>query len=237
MATPSTLTYEYRFHWSGEAALSVPIVLDAQTLEHQRRTTDDLPEWTRLSSCQCPNCPLSEATHERCPVASNVADLLDTFSDASSHQSVEVTVVSDARTYVRETTTQEGLASILGLFMATSGCPVLDPLRPMARFHLPFASYEETAYRALSMYLVSQHVRAQHGQTADWALNGFVQMYRDIQVVNAAFAARLRQFVTQDANANALVILDCFAALISLDAELQRSLPESLEPLFLTPNA
>jgi hypothetical protein len=161
-----------------------------------------------------------------------VADLLDTFAHAVSHESVEVTVVSEARTYVRQTTTQEGLASILGLFMATSGCPVLDQLRPMARFHLPFGTYEETAYRALSMYLVAQHLRDKQGQTPDWELNGFVQMYRDIQIVNAAFTSRLRQFVTQDANANALVILDCFAALISLDAELQRTLPASLEPLF-----
>ena len=37
--------------------------------------------------------------------------------------------------------------------MALSGCPVLEQLKPMARFHLPFASVEETIYRAASMYL------------------------------------------------------------------------------------
>ena len=34
-----------------------------------------------------------------------------------------------------------------GLIMATAGCPWTDRLRPMARFHLPFATEAETVYR------------------------------------------------------------------------------------------
>jgi hypothetical protein len=40
--------------------------------------------------------------------------------------------------------------------VATSGCRYTAYFKPMARFHLPFANEEETAYRAISMYLLSQ---------------------------------------------------------------------------------
>ena len=42
--------------------------------------------------------------------------------------------------------------------MATAGCPWTDRLRPMARFHLPFANEAETVYRSVSMYLLSREM-------------------------------------------------------------------------------
>ena len=54
--------------------------------------------------------------------------------------------------------------SLIGIYMVTSGCPIMDKLRPMARFHLPFASTEETIYRAISTYLLGQYFLEQKGK-------------------------------------------------------------------------
>lgn len=233
MNAAQPISIEYRFEWPDGRTLAVPILLDAVTLQVVARpqAEDDLP-WVQLNASQCPNCPLRVDTHPRCPVAQRVAPLLTQFADATSFEAVKVEVCTAERNYSAATTVQQGVSSMLGLVMATSGCPVLDPLRPMARFHLPFASYEETAYRALSMYLVAQHLRANQGLAPDWALDGYIAMYEAIQQTNAAFGQRLKRFITNDANANALVILDCFAAMTSMDVELRRSIPERLESLF-----
>lgn len=38
--------------------------------------------------------------------------------------------------------------------MVTSNGPVIDKLRPMVKFHVPFGSLEETVCRAASMCLI-----------------------------------------------------------------------------------
>src|SRR5438874_617766 len=84
------------------------------------------------------------------------------------------------------------------------GGPVLAPLRPMSRFHLPFASQEETVFRSVSTYLLGQFLRGVDGGAPDWSLAGLTAIYRDIGKVNRAFAARLRDAAPKDANVNAL---------------------------------
>ena len=234
MSRAEPLSIEYAFQWPQGRRVVIPIALDASTLEAEQALDPEAcgADWVRLEANQCPNCPLSAQTHASCPVAMHVAPLLTQFADATSFEEVDVSVTTECRTYSAHTSLQQGVSSMLGVVMATSGCPILDPMRPMARFHLPFASYDETAYRALSMYLVAQHLRAQNGEPADWALDGLVAMYEAIQLVNAAFAQRLKRFITNDANANALVILDCFAVMTSMDVAFRRRIPESLEPMF-----
>jgi hypothetical protein len=95
--------------------------------------------------------------------------------------------------------------------MVTGGCPVMDPLRPLVRFHLPFASMEETEFRIVSMYLIAQYLRQKAGKTPDWSLEGLQVIYDKVQDVNRCFAGRLRAATTKDASVNAIIILDCFA--------------------------
>jgi len=102
--------------------------------------------------------------------------------------------------------------------MPTSGCPVLEPLRPMARFHLPFATGEETVYRTASMYLIAQHLRRRAGLDAEDGIEGLAAIYLEVRKANSFFAKRLRGVVQQDANVNALINLDNFA-IMGLDAE------------------
>ena len=93
----------------------------------------------------------------------------------------------------------------------------------MARFHLPLASREETIYRATSMYLLAQYFRARNNQPADFGFDGLQEIYRNVQVVNAAMVERLRHATESDYMVNAVVFLDLYAVAV------QQTITESLE--------
>jgi hypothetical protein len=76
----------------------------------------------------------------------------------------------------------------MGLIMATSGCPSLSYLKPMARFHLPLATAEETVYIATSMYLLAQYFLQKEGHKADLNLEGLLEIYHNIELINQAIA-------------------------------------------------
>lgn len=170
-----------------------------------------LPDWVSLRQNQCPSCPLSSETTPCCPAALQLAHVVTSFADCTSFEEVSVTVRTEQRTYTKRITLQLGVSALIGLVMATSGCPVLEYLKPMARFHLPFASAEETEYRMVSMYLVAQLKRQAKGLDPDWSMEGLKGIYAKVTEINASFAKRLREAASNDANMNALVNLDCFA--------------------------
>ncbi len=95
--------------------------------------------------------------------------------------------------------------------MVTSGCPVMDKLKPMVRYHLPFATEDETRYRVISMYLIAQYFIHRKGEEPDWDLKNLVKIYDEVRVVNKSFSKRLSNIKIEDASINALIILDCFA--------------------------
>ena len=118
--------------------------------------------------------------------------------------------------------------------MVTSGCSVMDKLRPMVRFPLPLASVEETTFRALAMYLVVQYFLAQRGEDPDWQLQRLPDVYKEVHVVNQSFPNRLRAASGKDASPNALVRLDTFASsiLMSLDMDQMESFQALFESYF-----
>lgn len=187
------------------------IRLDEQTLDLDQPQPIHLPGWTDLRSHQCPNCPLDPATHERCPLAACLVSIVHRLDGLLSWDLVRIEVVTPERTITEQTSAQRGIAALLGLINAVSGCPHLAFFRPMARTHLPFASRDETIYRAASMYLLAQYLRAESGQTADFTLAGLQEIYRDVQTVNAAMVQRLRFATTTDYMVNAVVFLDLYA--------------------------
>ena len=67
------------------------------------------------------------------------------------------------------------------------------------------------------------------GKSPDWDLKGFLNMYQEIQKVNHAFNQRLHEIIQSDANSNALVILDCFASMIMMDAEIEQIIPDEFQ--------
>jgi hypothetical protein len=114
--------------------------------------------------------------------------------------------------------------------MVTSGCPIFEKLKPMVRFHLPFASIEETKYRAISMYLLAQYFLYQQGSQPDWDLKKLAEAYENIRVVNESFCKRLRTIEGKDANLNAVVVLDIFAD--SVNFSIDSRMVDDLDYLF-----
>jgi hypothetical protein len=192
--------------------------------------TGQPPEWTALGFHKCPNCTLDPRRHPCCPPARNLAPACEAFRHRVSCDAVDVIVRTEDRSYMKHCAMQEAFSSLMGLIMATSGCPHLDKLRPMVLTHLPFATWEQTTYRAVSMYLLAQYLRQQRGLDPDWQLRELARLYEDVRRVNMAFADRLRSIQQADANVNAMVKLDCQADITSL--VIARQWWENLEPLF-----
>lgn len=198
--------FTYRFKFGGGAETVVDIELHPDTLELKHVPVEPKPEWTRLKFHQCENCPLGdEVAH--CPVAVNLASVVETFRTFPSFEPVNVTVESMERTYTKDTTLQKSLSAVIGLYMVTSNCPIMDRLRPMSKFHLPFATSMETFYRSVSMYLTAQFFMVRKGKEPDWDLKKLVDLYKAVSTVNKGIAERLRQASENDANVNAVVIL------------------------------
>lgn len=215
-------TLDFHYHIALPAGRIDHIVrLDAETLEATGKAGDG-PEWTRLEFHICPNCPLANTGVTHCPMAKALTGLLADAGKVVSHDKVHVVMHSAWRTVSADTTAQRAFGSLMGLVMATCGCPEMAWLRPMARFHLPLANEEETIYRAASMYLMAQYFRARHGGTADLSLDGLRQHYQRMHEINLAMADRLRAACEKDAPVNAVALLDMFAKILpwSIDESL-----------------
>jgi hypothetical protein len=89
----------------------------------------------------------------------------------------------------------------------------------MARFHLPLATAEETVYRATSMYLLAQYFLQKERYKADLNLEGLLEIYRNIELINKAMADRLRAIAEKDSAINALILLDIYAKTLPLAIE------------------
>jgi hypothetical protein len=219
---PTTTDIEYIFTLpSGDREVFL-FQLDSATFALIAPATSDLPDWTLLRDHCCPNCPLDPATQERCPLAVALVPVVHRLESLVSWDRVRIEVVSVERTVSHETSAQRAIGSMLNLLTSVSGCPHFACFRPMARFHLPFASHEEKIYRAASMYLLAQYFKAQDGQPGDFALNGLQEIYRNVQIVYAAIAGRLRQATDRDFMVNAVVFLDLYALAV------QQSVTDSL---------
>lgn len=231
MAVEDTYTVSYQFRFPDGTEKIFDVNLDKTTGALLQAPRKSYPKWTQLSYRQCQHCPLKESTCERCPVAVSIIDVVDFFYLAASNDKAEVTVVTPQRTITQnEAGVQKAISSLIGLYMVTCGCPIMNRLRPMARFHLPFASSEETVYRALSMYVLGQYFRRKEGKSPDWSMEGLGKCYKDINKLNADFARRLINFESSDATTNALTSLDCFAQLIEFS--ITEEILEELEQLF-----
>ena len=213
-----TIRFLYTFKFPDGMVKQFEVLLNASTLELV--TPKDLPKpaWTKLKYKQCEECPLGDEV-EYCPVAVNLANLVQTFKDSQSYENTGVQVQTPERTYEKQTTLQKGLSSIIGIYMVTSNCPVMDKLRPMVKFHLPFGSLEETVYRAVSMYLTAQYLLMRKGKTPDWDLKKLTEIYKSVGHVNRGIAKRLSSASEEDANMNAVVILSAYAEMVPFSIE------------------
>jgi hypothetical protein len=210
----NTLQLTYRFALQTGKERVFRLVLDRDTAELVTSPLENPPDWTRLEFNQCVGCPLAKEKHPHCPVALNLAQVIDEFSELVSYDKVRVTTDSEERSVTALLSAQQALASLIGLLMAASACPSMAIFRPMARFHLPFSSEAETAYRVAAMYLLAQHFLAREGVSADLELKELPELYRGVHAVNRGITQRLRAATKQDAIINAVVLLDLNTSLV-----------------------
>ena len=167
--------------------------------------------WMILEHEQCTNCPLNIEENMLCPIAENLSVLLKDWHDIVSYDEVLLEVITEQRTITAETTAQKALSSLLGLLMATSECPHTQFFRPMAQFHLPLSTAGETSFRAISTHLITQLFRHQNREDISFNLDGLVEVYDNMHIVNTCLKKRIESAVEQDAAINAVVLLDLFA--------------------------
>ena len=120
-----TLRFLYTFQFPDNTERQFEIRLNAKTLELVNKKDLPKPAWTKLKYKQCEHCPLGDE-HEYCPVAVNLSALVESFKDSISYESTNVRVQTNERVFEKMTTVQKGLSSIVGIYMVTSDCPVMD---------------------------------------------------------------------------------------------------------------
>ena len=229
MATEN-MTFQYEIEFKDGRKKSFTIELDPESLALVYQPRSAPPKWTNLEVHQCENCSLDPGAHPYCPVALSLTEVAEAFSKNLSYEEVDVTIRTPPRTYQRKVSLQDALRSLFGIYMVSSGCPVLDKLRPLVQMHLPFATMKETAYRALSMYVMAQFFIQRKGGTPDMSLEGLGKIYREIELVNHGLHQRLVTASLNDACLNAIGNLNCYAQFTQMFLEPGKL--EQLEKLF-----
>ena len=218
------ITIQYCFTLSDGSDKRFSLQLNPKTLNLIIQSTDQQPSWTKLDYHQCPHCPLTLHLHSNCPLAVSLVDIVKHCEDLLSFDQIDLQVITEEREISQKTTAQKGISSLMGVLMASSGCPYMSFFKPMARFHLPLSSKEETIYRATSMYLLAQYFLKNEGKPADFKLEGLRKIYKNIQIVNTCVAKRLGECISTDSPLNAIVLLDLHAR--ALPSVIEESLNE-----------
>lgn len=208
------INYNFKFHDGRNIEFKV-------TGEPAVPPVSGFPSWVRLEHCKCSNCPLKAGEVEYCPAAVEILPVVEAFQAEDAYQKVNVEVADERRTYAKQTTLEEALRSLLGLKMATSGCPVLSELKPMALHHLPFANSDEFVMRSVGYYLLQQLFAQRNQEQADWELKGLVERNQRLQLVNQALWQRIHAVCKGDSNLKALLNFFSMASSVSVSLESQ----------------
>ena len=216
------MTIEYSIALDETHELNYRIHLDRG---YDQSMLADAPKWPRLDYQQCSNCPLKKEQFSHCPAAIDLHRVIEDFQGLPAIRKAMVTVRTPERDYSKQVSLEEGLRSLLGVIMASSSCPVLGRLRPMAEQHLPFASPQEFALRAISLYLARQYFNSREGGDADWELSGLVNTFKQLQLVNQAFWQRIHDICGSDSN------LKAFLTFFSMSSSMSYSLETQLQKI------
>ena len=217
-AMDNELSHLYRIEYDDGIVQTFDIRLHALTLDNNL-DSGTAPDWARRGAFGCVNPSCLLRPDETCPFARIVHYLLTLFDNVRSTQMVEASVRTPHRTTTKRVAIQAVVGSMAGILMATCGCPVLARFKPMVRFHLPFASLEETEYRAFTMYALAQFLRDRRHLSRDDGLDGLRRFYSEVQALNRLAAAKISALQKMDATINGLVILDTFASSVTFSLD------------------
>lgn len=212
------IEYEFYFLERNRELKKFEVYLDRKTGIAEPAENPVAKEWTKLEFQKCSHCPLSEERFENCPLALNISGLAEIFADYSSFEKVLVKVRNEIRTYEKEMEFQDGLKSIMGIYFAASGCPHMKLLKPMAHFHLPFASIEETLFRHMGNFFLYEYFSREHKDGIQIDIKDISKYYRNIDQVSIGIYNRVSKVSKKDANKNAIVILNSYGQLMSFES-------------------
>lgn len=209
--------FSYKFRFTNKN-VNLDYQVDSKTLGLIVEKNIKLPDWAKLDYNKCASCPLNSAEVSHCPMALATLKPIELFNENLSTERVRVEVQTPEREYVKDCDLQTGLSALMGLLMATSGCPFFDFLKPLARFHSPFSSLEETHYRILSLFLMRDHF-GDCKQDSRSLQEKVFEPYGKLANINRDFLGRMRGVIQKDSALNAVVILDSLSqvVLMSLD--------------------
>ena len=229
-----TISIQYSFTLTNGSKEAFDLQLDPTSLRLRSIAQEKLPSWTRLEFHQCPHCPLTQKAYPHCPLAVNLVKIIERFGRLISYDEIKVEILTEERLVSQRTSALEGISSLMGLVIATSDCPHTDFFKPMARFHLPLASHEETIWRAIATYLIAQYFLKVQGERVDFELDGIIKIYDNIEILNAAIVERLRSASEEDSTVNALIHLDIFAKLLAPGLQESLNILQQIFNPFLT---
>jgi hypothetical protein len=216
--------YKYQFDFPDGKQKSFLVDFDNKSLQSELVNENHYPDWAQLEFHQCESCPLTSEDYLYCPLAVNLVPIIYWCKDLVSYSEVDVTITSTEREVRAHTSLQRAVSSLLGLLMSSSACPKMKFLRPLARFHLPLATHEETIFRAASATFLKNYFDAEQSKSDQELLTELKQHYQELQNINQFIAERIRGATKCDAAVNAIVILDVLSKSVSfsIDASLKQ---------------
>jgi hypothetical protein len=236
----NTVNVIYRIKLSESKTEVFDFQLSEDSFNLISKDVSEPPAWTRLDYRQCSHCPLSIEEHPHCPLALQLHNVVDRFHDTRSIDEVEVEVITEERQIRQRTALQRVIASMLDLVYPICGCPKTEFMKPLARFHLPLCSEEETVFRVTGMYLLAQYFLSRMpSRKGRIEFDGLTDIYNDLHTLNTAVASRLQNATQSDSSKNAITLMDMYSTLVPLLLEdelvemrgfFQAYLPEDDEP-------
>jgi hypothetical protein len=191
--------------------------LDSETFNLVSEEVENAPDWTRLEYRQCEHCPLSREEHDHCPLALQLHQVVDRFHDTRSIDEVDVEVITGDRRVTQKTALQKVIASMLDLVYPVCGCPKTAFMKPLARFHLPLCTEEETVFHVTGMYLLAQYFLSRSpSRKGHIDFDGLTKIYNDLHILNVAVARRLQSATKSDSAKNAITLVDMYSTLVPL---------------------
>ena len=219
----------FRYTFTFDRQTRIELEVDESTDTSPEPVDVVIPDWVRLDKFRCRGCALPVGSRRTCPAAQALLPVVETFRNHVSYEPVRVQVQTDRLSFEATLPAPDAARSVFGQLLALCACPVLRQLRPLAFYHLPFATRQHTAFRFLGSYLIGQVLRRQQGLPADWDLGGLLRLVDELHEVNSCLADRIRAASEQDAAVNSVIYLDAFAHGVEFDIE--QGLIQ-LQPLF-----
>ncbi len=223
MFSPRQRQIDYQIKKPCGGVVDIPVVLDEQGLASPAGTGQTPVGPVEYMGEHCQAC---EAHHGCCKAERALDGVLTEFENLKSTDWVNASVRMEGRQVSVESPAPRVLASLLGLLMASSGCPRLIPFRAMALYHLPFATAEENAIRAAGFWLMRCWIQ---GEPLDEnPFSALQTAWDNLEEVNRHVSQKVLARSQHDAASNGIAFLDVLAKMGTMGLE---SALETLRPV------